>query len=32
MILTYDEEDTITDQYGDIEVLPAWKCLLFYDK
>ncbi|MCR4959598.1 MAG: ATP-binding protein [Prevotella sp.] len=32
MILTYDEEDTITDQYGDIEVQPAWKWLLFFSK
>jgi hypothetical protein len=28
IILTYDEEDTITDQHGTIEVLPVWKWLL----
>ena len=28
IILTYDEEDTITDQYGIIEVIPTWKWLL----
>lgn len=28
MILTYDEEDIITDSYGTIEVIPTWKWLL----
>lgn len=28
LILTYDEEETITDQFGVIEVIPAWKWLL----
>lgn len=28
MILTFDEEETITDSYGDIEVIPVWKWLL----
>ena len=28
MVLTYDEEGTITDQFGTIEVIPAWKWLL----
>ena len=28
IILTYDEEETITDQHGTIEVLPVWKWLL----
>jgi len=28
LILTYDEEETITDQFGTIEVIPAWKWLL----
>ena len=28
MILTYDEEETVNDQYGEIEVLPAWRWLL----
>lgn len=25
MILTFDEEETITDQHGEVEVIPAWK-------
>ena len=25
IIVTYDEEDTITDKYGIIEVMPCWK-------
>ena len=25
IIVTYDEEDTITDKYGIIEVIPCWK-------
>ena len=28
IILTYDEEETITDQHGTIEVRPVWKWLL----
>lgn len=28
IILTYDEEETITDQHGTIEVTPVWKWLL----
>lgn len=28
LILTYDEEENITDQHGTIEVIPAWKWLL----
>ena len=28
LILTYDEEDVITDKYGSIEVVPVWKWLL----
>ena len=28
MIITYDEEDLITDEYGTIEVIPCWKWLL----
>lgn len=28
IILTYDEEETTTDQYGVIEVTPVWKWLL----
>ncbi|MBR1556915.1 MAG: ATP-binding protein [Prevotella sp.] len=28
LILTYDEEDTITDQFGVIEIIPTWKWLL----
>ncbi len=28
IILTYDEEETITDQHGIIEVIPTWKWLL----
>ena len=28
IILTYDEEETITDQLGTIEVIPVWKWLL----
>ena len=28
IILTYDEEETITDQHGIIEVTPVWKWLL----
>ncbi len=28
LILTYEETDTITDEYGTIEVLPLWKWLL----
>lgn len=28
IILTFDEETTLTDQYGTIEVIPCWKWLL----
>lgn len=28
LILTYDEENSITDKYGTIDVLPTWKWLL----
>ena len=28
LILTYDEEDAITDQHGTIDILPVWKWLL----
>ena len=28
IILTYDESDTITDEYGTIEVMPLWKWIL----
>ena len=28
LILTYDEEETVTDQQGTIEVMPVWKWLL----
>ena len=28
VIITYDEEDSITDNYGNIEVIPCWKWLL----
>ena len=28
MIITYDEESTITDEYGTIEVVPCWKWML----
>ena len=28
LILTYDEEENITDKYGTIEVIPTWKWLL----
>ena len=28
LILTYDEADTITDEFGDIEVVPLWRWLL----
>ena len=27
-ILTYDEEETITDRFGTVEVIPVWKWLL----
>lgn len=29
LILTYDESDTIYDEFGTIEVMPLWKWLLF---
>lgn len=28
IIVTYDEEGTLTDKYGSIEVIPCWKWLL----
>ena len=28
MIITYDEEATLTDEYGVIEVVPCWKWML----
>lgn len=28
VIITYDEESTITDKYGTIEVIPCWKWML----
>lgn len=28
IILTFDEEETITDSFGTIEVIPAWKWLM----
>ncbi|MBQ8064133.1 MAG: ATP-binding protein [Prevotella sp.] len=28
LILTYDEENTITDQYGTVDIIPVWKWLL----
>lgn len=28
LILTYDEEETISDKHGTIEVMPVWKWLL----
>lgn len=28
IIVTYDEEDTITDKYGIIEIVPCWKWLI----
>ena len=30
IILTYDESDTITDDFGTIEVMPLWKWILEY--
>lgn len=32
LILTYDESDSISDEYGTIEVLPTWRWLLNYDR
>jgi len=28
VIVTYDEEGTITDKYGNIEIIPCWKWML----
>ena len=28
IIITYDEEDTLTDKHGTIEVIPCWKWML----
>jgi predicted AAA+ superfamily ATPase len=30
LIITYDEEASIEDNHGKIEVLPYWKWLLMY--
>jgi len=30
LLITYDEEQTITDEFGEIEVVPVWKYLLGY--
>lgn len=32
LILTYEEEDTIIDDFGTIEVIPVWKWILGVDK
>lgn len=32
LILTYDEEETISDAKGTIEVMPAWKWIIGYKK
>lgn len=32
LILTNEEEDTITDEFGEIRILPLWKWLLFESK
>lgn len=32
VIVTYDEEDTITDKHGIIEIVPCWKWLLSMEK
>ena len=32
VILTYDESDTITDEFGIIEVMPLWKWILFQQR
>ena len=32
IIITYDEEGTLTDKHGTIEVIPCWKWLLEIDK
>ena len=31
VIITYDEEGTLTDKHGTIEVVPCWKWLLMID-
>ena len=30
IILTYDEQQIIEDEYGKIEVIPCWKWLIDY--
>ena len=30
VIITFDEEDTLTDKHGTIEVIPCWKWLLYF--
>lgn len=32
LILTYDEEENITDSFGTIEVIPVWKWMINADK
>lgn len=32
VIVTYDEEDTLTDKYGIIEIVPCWKWFLDTEK
>lgn len=32
IIVTFDEEDTITDKHGNIEAIPCWKWLLNIDR
>lgn len=32
LILTYDEEENITDSFGTIEVIPVWKWIINADK
>jgi predicted AAA+ superfamily ATPase len=32
LLLTYDEEDTIADKFGVIEVMPVWKWILSTNK
>lgn len=32
LVLTYDEEESIADKHGTIEVMPAWKWLLESNK
>lgn len=32
IIVTFDEEDTITDKHGTIEVIPCWKWFMEIDR